>query len=181
MCRKGVAQFRLPPALPLLLTTRRTHKGALRMVILRGAPAEALNRVTGGRTLPRCRIWRSQKFGVYCNNCMVSIKWSKWSSSLWQAARPILKLKTNSRNLEMMYDSLVSPNVDVSVHASPLPHGPLVHDSVDLCACAGCKLQERTSVDSSLPTQRPPNPTPFHNYVFPRYLMWCVQNTCRTL
>jgi len=21
-----------------------------------------------------CRIWRSQKFGVYCNNCMVSIK-----------------------------------------------------------------------------------------------------------
>ena len=29
--------------------------------------------ISSRRTLPRCRIWRSQKFGVYCNNCMVSI------------------------------------------------------------------------------------------------------------
>lgn len=61
------------------------------------------------RAFSRRRIWRSQKFGVYCNNCMVSIKWSKWSSSLWQAARPtlnqnkILKLKEQRSHRHNMY------------------------------------------------------------------------------
>lgn len=38
--------------------------------------ADSLRKDTRYRTISRCRIWRSQKFGVYCNNCMVSIKWS---------------------------------------------------------------------------------------------------------
>ena len=48
---------------------------------------------TGCQTLPHCRIWRSQKFGVYCNNCMVSIKWSNVIVIVWQVERPISKQK----------------------------------------------------------------------------------------
>ena len=48
------------------------------------------------------RIWRSQKFGVYCNNCMVSIKDPMWSSvfdrskDLFQRKINFLKLRTSS-------------------------------------------------------------------------------------
>ena len=69
---------------------------------------------TGALTVPPCRIWRSQKFGVYCNNCMVSIKWSNVIVIVWQVERPISKKYNLFFDKNMRFSVLVDAGVTTS-------------------------------------------------------------------